>query len=358
MQAQFLRSNTSRSTRSRARPDRRTPASTQRRSITPPQRLQRTRRHHRVFANSVRTRKPLVEDPTFGLRAAGPAVLSNLSYTEKRVVRWDPEERCWRREVSSHAKISQQQYSDRTDRRRRHGPGRRSHGNQSPGREAGRGLRHLRRPSAARAKRSGATASFTTRDYREILSRKDVDAVIIATPDHWHATITKDALAGRQGRLLREADGAEDRRRQRRSSRRRRRPAASCRSAVSTPARVVFLKAAELLQAGRDRRTQPGRRAARPQHGDRRMAVFDSARRLAAEHRLGPLPGQRARSGPLSPSGSSAGATTRTTAPESRATCSSTCSRDFTSSPVRSAPNASMRPAAPASGRTAATFPT
>ncbi len=47
--------------------------------------------HHRVFANSVRTRKPLVEDPTFGLRAAGPAVLSNLSYTEKRVVRWDPE---------------------------------------------------------------------------------------------------------------------------------------------------------------------------------------------------------------------------------------------------------------------------
>jgi predicted dehydrogenase len=47
----------------------------------------------------------------------------------------------------------------------------------------------------ARARELAKNELFTTKDYQAVLARKDVDAVVIATPDHWHHKMTLDALA-------------------------------------------------------------------------------------------------------------------------------------------------------------------
>jgi len=45
------------------------------------------------------------------------------------------------------------------------------------------------------AKEQFGNELFTTRNYKELLDKADIDAVIIATTDCWHSRITKDALA-------------------------------------------------------------------------------------------------------------------------------------------------------------------
>jgi len=46
--------------------------------------------HHMNFYKAVRSRKPFFEDAEFGLRTAGPALLCNHSYFEKKICTWDP----------------------------------------------------------------------------------------------------------------------------------------------------------------------------------------------------------------------------------------------------------------------------
>jgi hypothetical protein len=47
--------------------------------------------HHLSFYNGIREGKPIAEDALFSMRAAGPALASNKSYFEKRIINWDPE---------------------------------------------------------------------------------------------------------------------------------------------------------------------------------------------------------------------------------------------------------------------------
>jgi len=47
--------------------------------------------HFKNFFAAVRSRQPIVEDAVFGFRAAGAALLSNLSVERGAVVKWDPD---------------------------------------------------------------------------------------------------------------------------------------------------------------------------------------------------------------------------------------------------------------------------
>lgn len=47
----------------------------------------------------------------------------------------------------------------------------------------------------AEGKKLADANAFTTKDHHELLARKDIDAVLIGSPDHWHVPLTIDACA-------------------------------------------------------------------------------------------------------------------------------------------------------------------
>lgn len=53
---------------------------------------------------------------------------------------------------------------------------------------------HLFRAKETVDDRYGNEDCFQTKDFREILARKDIDAVMISTPDHWHTIISLIAI--------------------------------------------------------------------------------------------------------------------------------------------------------------------
>jgi len=58
---------------------------------TPPAKYDERLDHFRNFFKAMRTREQVLEDATFGFRAAAPALMANVSYFENRVCEWDPE---------------------------------------------------------------------------------------------------------------------------------------------------------------------------------------------------------------------------------------------------------------------------
>src|SRR5207237_5331720 len=45
------------------------------------------------------------------------------------------------------------------------------------------------------AKKLADSRAIATKHYRELLDRKDIDAVLIGSPDHWHVPMAVDACS-------------------------------------------------------------------------------------------------------------------------------------------------------------------
>lgn len=58
--------------------------------------------------------------------------------------------------------------------------------------------RHRERATAEMQKRGFKDFEAKTKDYRDLLNNKDLDCILVATPDHWHAQIAIEAMRARK----------------------------------------------------------------------------------------------------------------------------------------------------------------
>ena len=207
-----------------------------------------------------------------------------------------------------------------------------------------------------RAQELISSAPAVTGDYQEILSRADIDAVVIATPDHWHLKMTQEALAAGKHVYIekpmthRWEDGE------------------AFIAAVEKSGKVLqvgsqYMSMGCAAEGGRPHQERPARAGhprrgqVPPQHRDRRLVLPDPAGRLAGDRRLQELPRRRpaarVRPPPLLPVAPLLGLLGR----PARPTSSCTSSPPRTSSWACRSRRASSASATSTTGRTTARCP-
>ena len=138
--------------------------------------------------------------------------------------------------------------------------------------------------------RSAKDKVDTTKRYEDMLNRKDIDAVVIATPDHWHRKITLDALAAgkhvycEKPMTWRLEEGPEIIAAEKKSGK-----IVMIGSGTKTSALAQKVKELMALEGDRSGLAHPHDELQKLGRGC--VALPNSARRVAGDDRLGPLAG-------------------------------------------------------------------